>query len=281
MMSAQSSLPPTLASYKDIPRRLALGIVKTLVQLAIVFGQLTTVIGKLATDGLIAYFQYFTNWVLLAQLLFYTATLGAGFLGEGLIGAESALGRLTLAVVGLFYFALNGILWTVAILVILLLITEAGFFLQLLQQMLPGELIVGNEVFHFVPLPIVLLFFIMHRKVIYFAHNFAIVHFKIYRSMARFTLYILFQGYVISGTFAAIYTILFNPHRVYGTTVPTGAGIAVALIALTAFNFVPFLIILALANVGNPIAYSRWWLVRNDADPSTDFRRRTDEQDSQ
>lgn len=95
-----------------------------------------TLIWKLATEGFLVTFKYFTNVVWLIYGLFY-----AVFLFQ----------KCRRVVIQWCFFLITGLVWFVAGAVTLLFFVEDTFLYHLKTTMALGLLVTGNEIFHFYP----------------------------------------------------------------------------------------------------------------------------------
>lgn len=252
----------------DSGRRWSLAVLEGAAQTALFAVFLYTIVGKIWNDGWMPFCMHMTNWSWTLQTLFYGATLAAPFVQQGLIADDSALGLFTQAIIVLFFFPLNGIVFVVVIVISVIIADDSEFVTALLNDWPPGLVLIGNDVFHFWPLIFVILFYIIYQQLIFYALNRVLNRFGIIASGWRLTLFILFEAYFLSGAAFTIYSLIFNPHVVYKTTIPTVDGIVVTAVTLTIFNLIFILVVLGLLRVGYPVAYTRTYLLTNFADPN-------------
>jgi len=223
-------------------------------------------LGKIGEFGLLPYVCHFTNWSWTAQLLFYYATAAAPFVLTGIIDERSSVGALTRALLVLAFFPLNGVIFTVMFVVSVLLGTGSPFLTDIFTKYPPEIVFLGNDLMHFWPIVVLLLYFIVYRKLIAYSLNRVLVAYDIIESPWRFTLFIGYQAYGGAGIALAIYSLIFDPREVYESDQPIVVGVVAVAVSLTIFNLTPLLIVLALG-VASPVRYSRAWLLRNDVDP--------------
>jgi hypothetical protein len=224
-------------------------------------------IAKLSEYGFGEYVKHYTNWSWTLQVLFYYSTLGVPFLLGGLMDIDSAAGDLTLLLVGIAFLPLHGIVWSVLALVSVMLATKAELFLDVLEEVAPTLVMLGDSIYHFWPVLAILIYYIAYRRVINVALNRVIVRQQLYRSSFRLLLFILYQAFGGSLFSVAVYTLIFDVQEVYKTDVPFAAGVAVVLLTLGAINALPLLITLSIHKVGKRFEYPRSWLMVDDADP--------------
>lgn len=251
----------------DAGRRWALALLEASVQLFAFSLLFFAAVGKLVEFGFFAYIIHFTNWSWSLQAFFYLATLPAPFILVGLLREDSAISRFVQVVLVVVFFPLNGIVFVVVVVVSVLLGTNAPFLTDILARLPPTIVMLGNDVFHFWPVVIILIYYIAYHRLIHFALNRALTTTGVLSSPWRTTAFILYEAYVGSATAIFVYSLIFDPHEVYKTDIWTLSGIVVSAIVLTVFNLLPLMAILALLRVGTNKPYSVRWLVRNDDDP--------------
>lgn len=254
----------------DSSRRWALAVIEFGAQFFVFLLLAAFAFGKIVEFGFFAYIQHFTNWSWSLQIFFYFSTLAAPFISVGLIRHDSAIGRFTLFIIVALFFAVNGIVWVVVVVVSVLLGTNSPFLTDIFEKLPPTIVMLGNDVFHFWPLVFILVYYIMYHRLIYFAINRALNGTNVLRSPSRTLVFIIYEAYFFTGSFLFAYSLLFDPHEVYKTDVWTGGGILVAFATLTFFNLVPLMVILQLHRVGKDVPYSSHFLIHNEYDPEYD-----------
>lgn len=251
----------------DLDRRRALAVLAGFVHLTVALVFAYTAIGKIIRSGFDSYIGHFTNWSWTFQTLFYFSTLAVPFLLTGFATASSFLGKVTQTIIVLFLFPLNGILWVVVVVINVILATGGTLFVGLVRSLSVSIVIIGNDVFHFWPLVILLVYILAYSKFIFYSLNGALVRSAVADSPRRLTLFVLYQSY--GGPLLALlfYVTIYNPQQVYQTDVNAAIGVAIVLATLTFLNLVPILIILSLIGVGSTVRYNKYWLLTNFNDP--------------
>lgn len=224
-------------------------------------------VAKILELGFAGHFTHFTNWAWSIETLFYGFSLAAALIQYGLIDVNSAIGRFTCTLLVLFFFPVLGIVAIVAVVVFVLLGTNAQFLADLLTQLPPTIVMLGNDVFHMIPVIFILIYFLAFFKLIIFSINRMLVQSRVFDSPGRLAVFILYQAYAGTGAVVIIYALIFDPHEVYKTTIWTGAGLVVGLLTLTVTNLIPLMIILWPLGAGQDVPYSVAWLVHNDYNP--------------
>lgn len=222
---------------------------------------------KIGEFGLFEFVRHYTNWSWLLQVVFYFSTTPAPLMLVGLVDVNSCLGDLTLGVLALGFFPLNGVVWSVLVLVSVMLATKAELFVDVLNEMAPTWVMLGDSIYHFWPVLVLLLYFIAYRKLIYVALNRVYARQRLYTSPVRLTFFLLYQAFVGTLFSFAVYGVLFNPQKVYKTELPAGLGILVVLLTLQAVNAVPLLVQLFVYKIGRRVEYPDDWLPINESDP--------------
>lgn len=230
---------------------------------------LSFAIGKISRFGIVSYVSHFTNWSWTFQIVFYLATALAPFITTGFLDPRSPLGSFTRFVIVIFFWPLNGVIFTVMYAVSYLLGTGSHFLSNIFIKYPPEIVFIGNDLVHFWPIVVLLLYFIVYNKLIAYSLNDVLARRNIVSSPARFTAFIGYQTYVGAGVAIGVYALLFDPRIVYETEQTIAEGVLVALIALTIATLVPLLFFLWLG-VASPARYSRAWLVRNIYDARLD-----------
>lgn len=229
---------------------------------------------KIAEYGAYEFVRHYTNWSWLLQTAFYFASAGAPFLLAGLVDVNSCLGDLTLTVIGLAFLPLNGIVWSVLVLVSVMLATKAELFADVLKELAPTWVMLGDSIYHFWPVLAIVLYFIAYRKVVYVALNRIFARQRLYSSAFRLTLFLLYESFAGTALSFAIYGLLFNPQKVYKTDLPAGLGVLVVLLTLQVINALPLLVVLFVYKIGRRVEYPPDWLQTNESDPELWVRAR-------
>ena len=222
---------------------------------------------KIAEYGGHEYVRHYTNWSWTLQALFYFATAPIAFVLVGVVDAHSVLGEFVLGILVVGFLPLHGIVWFVLTLVSLLLATKAELFADVLAELAPTWVMLGDSVYHFWPVLALLLYYTAYRRVIYVALNRVYARQVLYSSPVRLTIFVLYQSFAGSLFSLAAYSLIFDPQAVYKTDVPFGFGLATVLGTLAAVNALPLLIVLAIHRVGRRVEYPPGWLKIDDSDP--------------
>lgn len=254
----------------DMPRRRALAALTFLGHFLVTVIFLGGAVGKIHEFGMSGHWEHFTNWAWTAEGLFFLFTLPAGAVQYGLIRHDSFLGSLTKFVIVVAFVPLYGTASVVSVVVSVLLVTGSPFLTDIFLRIPASLVMLGQDVFHVWPVMFFILFFLIFKPLIYFAHNRVLTHFGVLLSPLRTTAYILYQVYIGSAAFLASYSSVHDPHEVYKTTVWTMWGVAVGFLTLTTGSLIPMLVTLGLLRVGSRTPYATRWLLQNHSDPTHD-----------
>jgi len=224
-------------------------------------------VAKIFEFGAFQYTRHYTNWSWTLQMLFFAATLGAPFVQLGFAPPRSGLGQWTTTILVLAFFPLLGVVTTVALLVWVLLGTNSPFITDIFERVPPQIVILGNDLYHMIPVFSLLVFLLVYKKLIYFAVNRAAADSNMARSVARLTTFIAYESLLGAGISLAIYALIFDAQEVYETQLSVGAGIVLGFFSILASSGVPFLIVAALVGVVQETRYTDAWLLRNHYDP--------------
>jgi hypothetical protein len=222
--------------------------------------KVVAVLQKVIEHGIVPYVRHFTNWSWTLQLIFYALTLGAAPVRFGLVSANSALGRFTRTVIVVGLFPINGIVFTVMFGVSVLLGTGSPFLSEFLTKYPPEIVFLGNDLFHFWPIVVLLIYYIVYRKLVLFSLNRVVSQLHLLDSPVRFSVFVLYLAYGGAIVALGIYSVLFDPRVVYETDLSIASGFLVALVALTIFSLLPLLYILGLLGVASREALTLDWL---------------------
>lgn len=97
-------------------------------------------------DGLRSFFIHFTNWAWVFGAIFFVATLGYCLKKDCCCNTKCSG-----YVVAVCFWALNGIVWFVMLAVFFLLLYNSTFIEKVIAEMKVGMVIVGNDVYHVIP----------------------------------------------------------------------------------------------------------------------------------
>lgn len=223
---------------------------------------------KMAEFGAYEFVRHYTNWSWLLQMLFYFGSIGAPLLLTDLLNVNSCAGEFTLHVLVFGFFPLNGVVWSVLVLVSVMLATKAELFADVLAEIAPTWVMLGDSVYHFWPVLVILVYFIAYRRVLYVALNRVFARQRLYDSSVRLSIFVLLQAFVGTLLSMLFYGMLFDPQKVYKTDVPPGLGVLVVLLTLLVVNLFPLVLILFVYKVGRRVEYPRHWLAVNESDPA-------------
>jgi hypothetical protein len=229
---------------------------------------------KISEYGAYEFVRHYTNWSWMLQTLFYFASAGAPFMLAGLVDVNSCFGDATLTAIGLGFLPLNGVVWSVLVLVSVMLATKAELFTDVLKELAPTWVMLGDSIYHFWPVLALLLYFIAYRKVVYVALNRIFARQRLYASAFRLTVFLLYESVFGTALSFAIYGLLFNPQKVYKTDLPVGLGVLVVLLTLQLINALPLLLVLFVYKIGRRVEYPPDWLQANESDPELWVRSR-------
>lgn len=248
----------------DLLRRYLLASILTIVQLSWFAVMAFTAIAKIVESGVLAYISHFTNWSWTLQIFFYGATAAGPFIILGLIRPDGLVSYFTQAVIVLLFFPLLGIVVTVMVVISVLLATNSPFLIDIFEQIPPGLVVLGNELFHSIPVLALILHYTLAYKLVHYAHNGVIAGYRLLDQPLILAIFIGYQAYFFAAIALTIYSLLFDPRVIYETDLPLLAGVVVAFASLTAILIV-VMVVLALFGVASRRRYSYAWLWRNDA----------------
>lgn len=248
-------------------RRLALALLLGVAQIVWATWMTAAAVVKIAEYGGHEFVRHYTNWSWALQALFYFATAPVPFVLVGVIDADSTVGNFVLNVLVIGFLPLHGVVWFVLTLVSLLLATKAELFNDVLAEIAPTWVMLGDSVYHFWPVVGLLLYYIAYRRVIYVALNRVYARQRLYESAPRLSVFLLYEAFAGSLFSLAVYSLLFDPQSVYKTDLAFGLGLATVLGTLALVNALPLLIVLGIHRVGRRTEYPPGWLRLDDADP--------------
>lgn len=196
---------------------------------------------KILFFGLHAYVIHFTNWSWTFNALFYASTL-AFWVPRASVTCLNV--RCAGHAAAACFFPLNAIVWFVAIAVFTLLLTDPEFITDLFDTIDEGVVIVGNDIFHMIPVLALVFFVSLQHHLLYYGLN---AWFSGASTALRVFLYLyeIFLGslLVIAAYFITLAALGTSVNEVYGSDIPVGAGIAFFLLVALAVNGVPLLIL--------------------------------------
>ena len=272
--SSSDELTPTERLFTDCEwmRRWVLAIMLASLQVMWATLMAAGAVLKIIEYGMHAYVRHYTNWSWTLQILFYYGSIATPFILAGLIHPNSRLGYATQVVLVVGFLPLNGVVWSVMGLVSVLLGTNSPFLTNVFTELAPSIVMLGNDLYHVWPVIGILIFYIVYNKFVHFSINGVYAHGAILGNAWLLMLFLLYEAFVGSLASMASYGLIFNPQEVYQTDVPIGVGVGVVLLILAGVSLVPLLVIVAIYNVGNRVAYPYEWLLLNEKDPETWIR---------
>lgn len=246
----------------DVMRRRVLAVFQTTAQAIWWFLMIVAVLTK---TSILSYVSHFTNWSWTLQIFFYGFTLPSACIIVGFLNPDSFLGKTTQFVIVALFFPLWGIVSTVLLVVWVLLGTDAEFLADILATMPTGIVFIGNDVFHFLPVFSLVIFYLFYHKLVHYSINHVIARYGILDNPGKLFVFIIYQAYSPL-LLLALYALIFDPRVIYSTDLSILAGIVVVILALSFFSLGALLVMLALLGVGSRNPYSKAWLWRNDSD---------------
>jgi len=229
-------------------RLLATGIV--IAQLLWAFTMLVGAVLKIVDSGVHSYLRHFTNWSWTLQLLFYFATSPAPLLVVN--DSTKSLGaQFVRAVVALTFVPLVGIVFVVAGVVMVLLGTRSQFLVVLFREHSPSFVMLGNDVYHFVPIIALLGYGLVNWHFILHSINWLLNR----SGRWALALYLAYGGPAISLLW---YITFFDPRVVYQTSIGFVPGALFTVIMLTLFVFAPVASAIFVFDLGRWPVDSNW-----------------------
>lgn len=185
------------------------------------------------------YLQHYTNWSWTLQAVFYLLTAPGPILLA--TGARRPM-RAVIFVIAVLLMPLWGVVVVVAVLVILMIATEAREIDEVFAQFPPGRVMLGNDIYHFVPVIGLLIYFALNKRTVFYALNLAMQgrdsEGRVYLSWPLF----LYQAYGGTAITMLAYNTFFDPRRVYGSDVHVVWCVLAIILSLTISNAIPLLI---------------------------------------
>ena len=187
-------------------------------------------IWKIAEDGWTDFFQHYTNWSWTLQTIYYALLIPAPLIVA--LGITDWRLRLQMAVIALFFVPLWGIVVAVLLMVILMLLTGAEFIDSIAQSVPLSILVLGNEMFHFLTVLILLTVTLILQRITYDSLNEVFSQPPVHKSRLIFwglVFYEMVGGPLIS---VLLYLSIFNPQVVYETDINMLLGFVFLVVAL-------------------------------------------------
>jgi hypothetical protein len=214
---------------------------------------------KWALFGTYSYFSHLTNigWTL--EALLFTFTLPFFVSSTTLLcNVQSAAACMALCFAPIWLLA-----WFIAATVYLLLVHDPEFITDLFETIEPGLVIVGNDLFHIIPLIALIFLGAVHFRLLYFGMN------RMFTAASRrcggfglavVGVYLAFGGTLIIIAFYCLMTYLLgtSPQERYKTDLSYGAGVANFFAVALLFNIVPLVALCSCCNVCRPSRTPRY-----------------------
>jgi hypothetical protein len=227
--------------------RVAIGYIWTITQFfwgALLLG---VAVAKIVEFSFLNFVEHFTNISWTAQAYFYLGTaIGPVWIAQR---RRSVLPFVTFLIAA-FLMPLWGIVFAVAGIILLLMATNARSIQEVFTEFPPAIVMLGNDIYHFVPVIALLIYFALNKRHVFYALNVALTHnhydstqwrnpWKRKSFSVSMFLYEAYFGSIIPVLF---YIALFNPRHVYGTELSFAAGFSIFLGLLTVSNATPLLL---------------------------------------
>lgn len=194
---------------------------------------------KIVESGVASYVRHFTNWSWTLQIAFYALTL-----------PYPRQPNFLAIVMLLLFVPVASIVWNVAILVFIMLADGPAFLPALFEVMQPGIVVLGNDLFHVVPLLALVFYYFLHRPLVRLAlvryYYFNNPWFGSQHDYVSFLSLFLLQVYVWPALPVLLYMVFFDPHQVYDTTLSPAWGIGTYFLVNTLFIGLPVILELSL-----------------------------------
>lgn len=217
---------------------------------------LTAALWKISTSGFHSYIEHFTNWAWTIEFIFYYLTfpsaLVVGFKDRGWLRS------LVVWSIAILLPVVWGIAWLVLLLVGLLLLTGAAFLQTILAALPLSIVIVGNEVYHLVPVIAILVYIAIHHKLVFYSLN------QLFTRPAaleyagiRYGLLIYAAGGGVA-VVALLYRAFHDPKVVYQSNLDEWLGVLFAFGVLALFSLTPLLVGMAYFDLFTYRRSPRW-----------------------
>ena len=189
---------------------------------------------QISVYGFSGFVSFFTNWSWNIQTILYVTTLPA-FNGRYAYVAAAA--------VSVFYTLTVTIVFSVALLVVAMLVDDPVFITRLFKVIPTGIVITGNEVKHFAPLLVIVVFTWLRRSLVWYGLKKPLVVASRSKCPALARIAIIVY-YVFIGPLLVIvpYLIVYDPANVYETEVSMSAGAAVVLFTMVTIVGIPLVV---------------------------------------
>lgn len=235
-------------------RAKTLAVIILVAQLLWAFTMLAGIVLKIADSGVHSFVKHYTNWSWTLQMLFYFATAPAPLL-IAYDNNKSLLAKFVSFVVGIAFVPLVGIVFVVAGLVMILLGTRSQFLVVLFQEHAPSFVMLGNDVYHFIPIIALLAYGLINWHFVLYSVNWLLNR----RSRWLIALYLAYGGPAISLLW---YVTFFNPQVVYQTDIGFLPGAVIVFALLTIFVFAPLTAAIYVFGLGKWPVDDEWLMMR-------------------
>lgn len=247
-MFGQSSYAPP-SPLEQAGRARALAIAISTLQLFWATLMLAAALFKLFEFGVLSYTMHYTNWSWTLQLAFY---FGSALAPIAVAFRERGALRMALRVfVAVVFVPLNGVVFVVAALVMVLLVTRSQFLAAYFAEHAPSFVMLGNDVYHFLPVIALLIYLIINWRFVAYSVNWLL------RDGERWlmVLYLAFGGTAIT---LLAYAVFFDPRVVYSTDIGYAAGGLFIAAILVVFNLAPLMAAVYFFGLGRRQMDDRW-----------------------
>jgi hypothetical protein len=233
--------------------RVAIGYIWTIVQFLWGLSLLAAAFLKIWENTFINFIEHFTNISWTLQAYFYIGTaIGPVWIAQY---RRSLLPFVTFLIAA-FLMPLWGIVFAVAGIILVLMATNAKSIQEVFAEFPPAIVMLGNDIYHFVPVIALLIYFALNKRHVFYSLNLALQHNHwVYRvnpytaerevesvrksfSVPMF----LYEAYLGSLIPVLFYIAVFNPRVVYGTELSFAAGMLIFIGLLTISNALPLLL---------------------------------------
>jgi len=246
---------------------------------------LAVAVFKVFDNSLLDFVSHFTNISWSLQVFFFLATSA----GPVLIAWRSRVAlRFVVLVIAALLMPIWGIIVAVVIIIFILIGTDADAITSALREYPPEEVIIGNDVYHVVPLISFLFFFALMWRLVFYALNLGLqrVNYVVENLDTRNTIVVypkpiagiaqwqrepaharmvtrvlryrhvsialfLYQAYFGSLIPVLFYIAVFDPRVVYGTEMSFSIGFLLLLVSLTLSNAIPLAVAIYGSDLGS------------------------------
>lgn len=160
------------------------------------------------------YWRHFTNWAWTLHTIYFCVTLLTNTLFQSCADLNTFM-------ISFFYFGLQGIAWSVAVLVYVFIGINADFIEQYMKSFggntSDSTVLLGNAFYHGFPVLFYLLYSIAYHKDIWLAMHWQLESW--YPGIPERAVFAIYNIYVLPVLFYGSYLIFFDPSEVYGIDV--------------------------------------------------------------